>query len=203
MTPPRRGSEPGRGTSSSLQPRSLAEALRAAGVSSDRQAGSSETASEEDYDEIVRPSLKDSNSSSQRRRTYNPGVASKGGPSGGVTVSDTGKRAVPDSAGKAKDLLRASREDAKDGKDFKRRRKFSDMAFSRQFSAFDRHNIAAASSPFYGFYTLFWIGVSLYVLKISADNWRTYGTPLGSNDIMRTMFRRDGEHAIRKLFLHR
>ena len=64
--------------------------------------------------------------------------------------------------------------------------------FTHQFSAFDRQNSDAANSPFHGFFTLFWLGVGLFVAKISAENWRMYGSPLGSNEIMKTMFSRDG-----------
>lgn len=67
------------------------------------------------------------------------------------------------------------------------------LVFTRQFSAFDPQNVAAANSPFHGFYVLFWLAVALFVFKICADNWRQHGTPLGSSDIMKTMFRRDGE----------
>jgi sterol O-acyltransferase len=64
--------------------------------------------------------------------------------------------------------------------------------FTHQFSAFDRKNTAATNNPFRGFYTLFWMGVALFVFKISSENWRTYGNPLGTNEIMKTMFHRDG-----------
>ncbi|KAK3384160.1 MBOAT family protein [Lasiosphaeria ovina] len=73
----------------------------------------------------------------------------------------------------------------------RRHGKFSDLVFTRTFSAFDRQNQDAANSPFHGFYTLFWIAVFFFVVKIGADNWRTYGSWLGTNEIMQTMFRRD------------
>lgn len=72
-----------------------------------------------------------------------------------------------------------------------RRGKFSDLVFSRNFSTFDRQNALAASSPFHGFFTLFWLGISLFVIKIGAENWRQYGNPLGRNEIFRIMFHRD------------
>lgn len=68
------------------------------------------------------------------------------------------------------------------------------MVFTRQFSAFDRQNQATANSPFHGFYVLFWISVALLIVKMGADNWRKTGSPLGTNEIMKTMFRRDGKH---------
>lgn len=52
-------------------------------------------------------------------------------------------------------------------------------------------NEAAATSPFHGFFTLFWLAVAIFMLKIGADNWKNTGSPLGTNDIMRNMFRRD------------
>ncbi|KAK8048712.1 MBOAT family protein [Apiospora phragmitis] len=72
-----------------------------------------------------------------------------------------------------------------------RREKLRDMVFTRQFSTFDRHNQSAANSVFHGFYTLFWISVGFLILKMAADNWRKTGSPLGTNEIMRNMFRRD------------
>lgn len=52
-------------------------------------------------------------------------------------------------------------------------------------------NEVAASSPFQGFFTLFWIAVGFCMLKIGTDNWRETGSPLGTNDIMKNMFKRD------------
>ncbi|KAJ8121192.1 hypothetical protein ONZ43_g2295 [Nemania bipapillata] len=69
--------------------------------------------------------------------------------------------------------------------------RFRELIFTRQFSTFDRQNQNAASSPFYGFYVLFWIAVVFWIIKMAADNWRKTGSPLGTNDIMKTMFRRD------------
>ncbi|POS72864.1 MBOAT family protein [Diaporthe helianthi] len=73
----------------------------------------------------------------------------------------------------------------------KRKGRFSDYVFTRKFSAFDRQNAAAANSPFHGFFTLFWIGVAMMLLKIGAENWKNTGSPLGTNDIMKSMFKRD------------
>ncbi|KAL7622939.1 Sterol O-acyltransferase 2 (Sterol-ester synthase 2) [Parahypoxylon ruwenzoriense] len=72
-----------------------------------------------------------------------------------------------------------------------RREKFRDMVFTRQFSAFDRQNQDAANSPFHGFYVLFWIAVTILIVKMAAENWRKTGNPLGTNEIMKAMFRRD------------
>ncbi|KAF3058022.1 Sterol O-acyltransferase 2 [Daldinia childiae] len=72
-----------------------------------------------------------------------------------------------------------------------RREKLRDMVFTRQFSAFDRQNQDAANSPFHGFYVLFWISVFFLIVKMAADNWRKTGNPLGTNEIMKAMFKRD------------
>lgn len=77
-----------------------------------------------------------------------------------------------------------------------RREKLRDMVFTRQFSAFDRQNQVAANSPFHGFYVLFWIAVAFLILKMGADNWRRTGNVLGTNEIMKYMFRRDGKHIL-------
>ncbi|KAJ3576520.1 hypothetical protein NPX13_g3679 [Xylaria arbuscula] len=68
---------------------------------------------------------------------------------------------------------------------------FRELLFTRQFSTFDRQNQSAANSPFYGFYVLFWIAVVFWIIKMAADNWRKTGSPLGENEIMKTMFARD------------
>lgn len=52
-------------------------------------------------------------------------------------------------------------------------------------------NEVAATSPFHGFFTLFWMALAIFMLKIGAENWKNTGSPLGTNDIMRNMFRRD------------
>lgn len=71
--------------------------------------------------------------------------------------------------------------------------KFAAPVFTRSFTTFDRQNPHAANSPFHGFFTLFWMAVFLFVVKIGASNWRTHGSPLGTNEIMRTMFGRGGD----------
>ncbi|KAF6790403.1 Sterol O-acyltransferase 2 [Colletotrichum sojae] len=90
-----------------------------------------------------------------------------------------------------RDIIRRGLEREKDPKRSRRPGKFSDLVFAQQFSTFDRQNQKAASSPFHGFYTLFWLAVALFVLKIGAANWRATGSPLGTNEIMQGMFQRD------------
>ncbi|KAI1502843.1 MBOAT family protein [Biscogniauxia marginata] len=90
-----------------------------------------------------------------------------------------------------RDILRRGLEREKEKKAPVRREKLRDMVFTRQFSTFDRQNHDAANSPFHGFYVLFWISVSFLILKMAAENWRKTGNILGTNDIMKIMFRRD------------
>lgn len=53
-------------------------------------------------------------------------------------------------------LLRNTFERSAEGGIRKKRSKFSDVVFTRQFTAFDRQNTVSAASPFHGFFTLFW-----------------------------------------------
>ena len=73
----------------------------------------------------------------------------------------------------------------------RQRRGFSDLAFTRKFSTFDRQSDEAANSPFHGFFTLFWMAVFFFVVRIGAENWKDYGSPFGANEVMQTMFKRD------------
>jgi sterol O-acyltransferase len=73
----------------------------------------------------------------------------------------------------------------------KRRSRFSDLVFTRQFTAFDRQNPDSASSPFHGFFTLFWLGTALMLVKVAANNWKIYGSVFGRNEILQLMFHRD------------
>lgn len=73
----------------------------------------------------------------------------------------------------------------------KPRIRFRDLVFTRQFTTFDRQNPAAADSPFFGFFTLFWIAMVLLFVQVSMSNWRTYGSVLGNQQILKMMFSRD------------
>jgi sterol O-acyltransferase len=55
-----------------------------------------------------------------------------------------------------RNLLKEGFERSKDGGIKKKRSRFRDLVFTRQFTAFDRQNAASASSPFHGFFSLFW-----------------------------------------------
>lgn len=59
-----------------------------------------------------------------------------------------------------RDLLKQGFERSKDGGIKKKRSRFSDLVFTRQFTAFDRQNSESASSPFHGFFSLFWYVLS-------------------------------------------
>lgn len=182
------------------QPRSLGEALREAGISLESSGTGSETPSEEDYDENVRPAYDIKGKGEQELRKRKPGrrvskkeLLSAQVDSTIVRDGSGGIRIYPENDLALQKFLQRTSESVKyPDKAIKQKRKFRDHLFTHQFSAFDSHNSVAANSPFHGFYTLFWLAVALFVLKISVTNWRVYGTPLGSNEIMKTMFHRDG-----------
>ncbi|ETS82205.1 hypothetical protein PFICI_07207 [Pestalotiopsis fici W106-1] len=90
-----------------------------------------------------------------------------------------------------RDVLRRGLEREKEKTRPSRKEKLRSMVFTRQFSAFDRQNRNAANSPFQGFYVLFWIAVAFLIIKMGAENWRKTGNVLGTNEIMKYMFRRD------------
>ncbi|GAB7323370.1 hypothetical protein MBLNU13_g05832t1 [Cladosporium sp. NU13] len=71
------------------------------------------------------------------------------------------------------------------------RTRLRDLVFTRQFTTFDRQNPASAESPFFGFFTLFWLSMVLLFVQVSMHNWRAYGSILGSNQIMKMMFSHD------------
>lgn len=171
------------------KPRSLGEALRAAGMTLDGPSGTStgsETPSEEDYDDTIRPTISEP---VVRRRP--PPTISPEPSSPRIFRNDSGVHIVLDDDDKSLQQLLQNR--ARDPTPQRRSRKFSDMVFTRRFSAFDRQNLSSVNSPFHGFYVLFWLAVALFMLKISATNWKTYGSILGTSDIMKTMFSRDGK----------
>lgn len=76
-----------------------------------------------------------------------------------------------------------------DSKHAKRRTRFRDLVFTRQFSAFDRQN--SEKSPFHGFYTLFWLSTFLMLVRITAMNWNVHGNVFGRNEILSLMFHRE------------
>ena len=73
----------------------------------------------------------------------------------------------------------------------KNRTRLRDLVFTRRFTTFDRQNPASSESPFFGFFTLFWLSMVLLFVQVSMHNWRAYGSILGSNQIMKMMFSHD------------
>ncbi|KAK5182800.1 Sterol O-acyltransferase 2 (Sterol-ester synthase 2), partial [Cryomyces antarcticus] len=47
----------------------------------------------------------------------------------------------------------------------KQRIRYRDLVFTRQFTTFDRQNPLSSESPFHGFFTLFWLGMALLLLR--------------------------------------
>ncbi|KAL5604289.1 hypothetical protein BROUX41_002262 [Berkeleyomyces rouxiae] len=78
-----------------------------------------------------------------------------------------------------------------DSKKGRKQRKFRDLIFTQQFSAFDGQNDSAANSPFLGFFNLFWMSVFMYMLKLVVLNISVHGNPLGTHEIFSTMVSRD------------
>jgi sterol O-acyltransferase len=73
----------------------------------------------------------------------------------------------------------------------KQRTRFRDLVFTRRFTTFDRQNPLSAESPFHGFFTLFWLGMGLLLIKVAATNWRNTGSVLGNAELLHIMFERD------------
>jgi sterol O-acyltransferase len=73
----------------------------------------------------------------------------------------------------------------------KQRTRFRDLVFTRRFTTFDRQNPLSAESPFHGFFTLFWLGMGLLLIKVAATNWRNTGSVLGHAELLHMMFDRD------------
>ncbi|KAF2770412.1 acyl-CoA/sterol acyltransferase [Teratosphaeria nubilosa] len=88
-------------------------------------------------------------------------------------------------------LKRGLERDDDDAKNKTARMRFRDLLFTRQFTTFDRQNPASAESPFFGFFTLFWICMAWVIGQYSLRNWRDYGSILGSNQVAKMMFSHD------------
>ncbi|USW56106.1 Putative membrane bound O-acyl transferase, MBOAT [Septoria linicola] len=90
-----------------------------------------------------------------------------------------------------KEILRKGLEREEEEKGGKKRIRFRDLVFTRQFTTFDRQNPASAESPFFGFFTLFWICMFLVFVQVALRNWRDYGSILGGNQVLKLMMSRD------------
>lgn len=148
---------------------------------------SSETQSEEDYDENFRPNILCALDSQVQRKNERKGLSGLRSDSTSYSSSRGGNGITHDSGSQ----FGSSASNADHARP-KQNRKFKDFVFSRQVSTFDAQSEAAANSPFHGFYNLFWLSIALMICKISASNWRTYGNLLGPSDILKTMFHKDG-----------
>ena len=89
------------------------------------------------------------------------------------------------------EIIRRGTEEAIGDLSNSRRSRFTELVFTRQFTAFDRQNPANATSAFHGFFTLFWLATFLLLVKIAANNWKSYGSIFGRNEILRIMFHHD------------
>ncbi|KAI9676503.1 MAG: acyl-CoA/sterol acyltransferase [Caeruleum heppii] len=178
------------------------------------------TPSEEDYDALkldplsVIPGSKGGGLQSIRRRTGSTLQAGEDGDdpnddhedSNGTKLRSRRRKSIPikleETGSKGRYLLTADdpeiREILRNGllhdeatvSDRRKPSRFSDLVFTRRFTAFDRHN-PSSSSPFHGFFTLFWLGTGLLIVKIAAQNWKTYGNIFGTNQILSLMFSKD------------
>ena len=91
-----------------------------------------------------------------------------------------------------RDILRKGIERQKEDAGVKKSRvRFRDLVFTRQFTTFDRQNPSASQSPFFGFFTLFWIAMVLMFVQVSMHNYRDYGNILGTNQMNKMMFSHD------------
>ncbi|KAK0708410.1 MBOAT, membrane-bound O-acyltransferase family-domain-containing protein [Lasiosphaeris hirsuta] len=156
----------------------------------------SETTSEEDYDGPSTPP--DAIPTIVHHRPSTPPTAKPGGTShldlrkGGLPLLKTGPVAAARHrpGGFVVTTTAADALAVHEAGGRRRRGKFSDLVFTRTFSAFDRQN-PEANSIFHGFFTLFWMAVFLFVVRVGAQNYQRHGNPLGTNEVMRTMFRKD------------
>ena len=91
-----------------------------------------------------------------------------------------------------KDILRKGIErQERESNNKKSRVRIRDLVFTRQFTTFDRQNPSASESPFFGFFTLFWLAMVLLFVQVSMHNYRDYGSILGTNQLMKMMFSHD------------
>jgi sterol O-acyltransferase len=79
----------------------------------------------------------------------------------------------------------------KTGKITQKRSQFGATILKKQFTAFDRQHPDAELPSFHGFFSLFWMGVGLLLVRIAANNWRKSGSIFGENAILKLMFSQD------------
>lgn len=110
-----------------------------------------------------------------------------------VTVEKTGKKGryiLTANDPEFREILRSQIISESDANG-KQRKGFRDMVFTRRFTMFDRQNPLSSESPFYGFFTLFWLSIGMMLVRIAAQNWKMYGNILGSAEVFHVMFDRD------------
>ncbi|TID22288.1 MBOAT-domain-containing protein [Venturia nashicola] len=110
-----------------------------------------------------------------------------------VTVEKTGKKGryiLTADDPEFREILRSQIVSESDT-DGKQTRGFRDLVFTRRFTTFDRQNPLGSESPFYGFFTLFWLSIGMMLVRIAAQNWKMYGNILGSAELFHVMFDRD------------
>src|SRR5271163_2767783 len=59
------------------------------------------------------------------------------------------------------------------------KREFHNLIFKPQYSTLDRSNPISAASPFIGFYTLFWLGLTIFTIRTFLISYRTTGHLFG------------------------
>jgi len=80
-------------------------------------------------------------------------------------------------------ILRLGLERKKSSQGNATQRAMRQLVFTRQFTMFDRQNPMGGSSPFHGFYTLFWMGLAFLLIRVAAWNFRKFGNILGKHEI--------------------
>jgi sterol O-acyltransferase len=70
-----------------------------------------------------------------------------------------------------------------------RKFRFQELKFTQKSSTL--HDLESTSPQFHGFFVLFWMGVTLMLLKVAANNWRIYDSIWGKNEIIRLMLDKD------------
>lgn len=90
-----------------------------------------------------------------------------------------------------RNLLLQGFETDKNGKIKQKRSQFATTILKKQFTAFDRQHPDAELPSFHGFFSLFWMGVGLLLVRIAANNWRKSSSIFGENAILTLMFSQD------------
>lgn len=156
--------------------------------------------SRQSMDESMRPAGSDSGrrSSDMSRRQSEPGAEGEKGKrrrSIAIKLEKTDKKGrytLTADDPEVREILRKGLErEEQDTSGKKPRMRFRDLVFTRQFTTFDRQNPASSESPFFGFFTLFWLAMAMILGQVCLRNWRDHGSILGNMQIARMMFSHD------------